>query len=121
MAKSGIPITGDFPYSDTPDFAIDRLWLWVDKGSIDGLESLSRFPIIAFWYLLSFVTLDSELATKIMVILGFLLASFSFYFSYNLFFKNRGISTSLQLKLSAVLGSIFYAYNIWSFNRIHHW
>ncbi len=91
IAKSGIPITGDFPYSDTSDYAIDRLWLWVEKGSMDGLESLSRFPIIALWYLLSFVNMDSELATKIMVVLGFLLASFSFYIAFNLLFKNRDI------------------------------
>ena len=121
IAKSGIPITGDFPYSDTSDYAINRLWLWVDKGSIDGLESLSRFPIIGLWYLLSFVNMDSGLATKIMIVMGFLLASFSFYFAFNLLFKNRSIYQNPQLKISAVLGSIFYAYNVWSFNRIHHW
>jgi hypothetical protein len=31
ILESGISITGDFPYLETPDYAKDKLWMWVDK------------------------------------------------------------------------------------------
>ena len=40
LAKPGISITGDFPYLDTPDYAIKRLSMWIENGSIDGFEFL---------------------------------------------------------------------------------
>jgi hypothetical protein len=70
---------------------------------------------------LSFINVTSELARKVMVVLGFFLSSFSFYFSFLLFFKNKVTHLNINLKLSAIIGSLFYAYNVWSFNRIHHW
>ena len=77
IAKPGISIAGDFPYQDTPDYAFNRLWLWVEKGSIDGFELLPRIPIIGLWYLLSYISINSELASKVMILLGFSLSSFS--------------------------------------------
>jgi hypothetical protein len=121
LLQSGISITSDFPYLDTSHFAINRLWLWVEKGSIDGFEFLSRLPIIVFWYMLGQFGINSEISTKLMVLLGFALSSFSFYFSFVFLFKSKFTNANLQLKLSAILGSLFYAYNVWSVNRVHHW
>jgi len=121
LAEPGISIAGDFPYLDTSHYAANRLWTWIEKGSIDGFEFLPRFPIIGLWHLLSFINVDSALATKVMIVLGFSLSSFSFYFSFLLFFKGKFSDSNIQLKLSAIVGSLFYAYNVWSFNRIHHW
>jgi hypothetical protein len=121
LAEPGISITGDFPYLDTPDYASNGLWLWLEKGSIDGLEFLPRFAFIGSWYLLGFIGITSELATKSMVLLGFFLSSFTFYFSFLFFFKDKSTHYKTALKISALMGSIFYAYNVWSFNRIHHW
>jgi hypothetical protein len=121
IAKPGISITGDFPYLDTPDYAINRMSTWIERGSIDAFEFLSRFPTLGLWYLLSFINVTTDLATKIMVITGFFLSSFSFYFSFLLFFKEKFNHPNLQLKLAALVGSLFYAYNVWSFNRVHHW
>jgi hypothetical protein len=121
LSDPGISITGDFPYQDTPDYAINKLWLWIERGSRDGFETLSRIPINGLWYLLSFVNVHSPFASKVLIVLGFFLSSFSFYFSFLLFFKGRLTYSDFTLKLSAILGSLFYAYNVWAFNRIHHW
>lgn len=121
FAKPGISIAGDFPYLDTPDYAYGRLWLWIEKGSIDGFEFVSRFPIIGLMYILSYIGINSELASKAMVLLGFALSSFSFYISYLLFFRDKLGGSETILRFSAIVGSFFYAYNVWAFNRIHHW
>ncbi len=121
LSVPGISLAGDFPYLDTSYYASNRLWTWLERGSIDGFEFLSRLPIIGSWHLLSFIGINSELATKSMVVLGFLLSSFSFYVSFLLFFKDKFTHSDIALKLSALMGSYFYAYNEWSFNRIHHW
>jgi len=121
LREPGISITGDFPYQDTPDYAITKLWLWIERGSRDGLEVLPRIAINGLWYLLGFANVDSSLASKVLIVLGFLLSSFSFYFSFLLFLKGRLTYSNFPLKLSAILGSLFYAYNVWAFNRIHHW
>ena len=121
LMERGILITGDFPYFDTPDYAADRLWLWIEKGSIDGFEFVSRFPIIGLNYLLGTIGISSALTSKAMVILVFAVSSMSFYFSFLLLFKDRLVNSNLPLRLASVLGSLFYAYNVWSFNRIHHW
>jgi len=121
IAKPGISITGDFPYLDTPDYAINRMSMWIERGSIDAFEFIPRFPTLGLWYLLSFISVTTDLATKIMVMAGFILSSFSFYFSFLLFFRDKFNHPNLQLKLAALVGSLFYAYNVWSFNRVHHW
>ncbi len=121
LIQPGISITGDFPYLDTGHYAANRLWMWVERGSTDGFDFASRIPIIGLFYLLSFVGVSSELATKAMVLSGFLLSSFSFYFSFLLFFKSRSTDSNIYLKIAAIVGSLLYAYNAWSFDRIPHW
>ena len=121
ITKPGISITGDFPYLDSPDYAAKRLSMWIETGSIDGFEFLPRFPILGMWELLGYIHLTTEIGTKVMIVLGFLLSSFSFYFSFLKFFQGKFLTLNFKLKISAILGSIFYAYNIWSFNRVHHW
>ena len=121
LLENGISIAGGFPYLDTSDYAIHRLAMWVERGSIDGFEFLPRFPIIGLWHLLSIININSDLNTKLMIVSGFALSSFSFYFSFLFFFKNKFSDSNFKLKLSALLGSFFYAYNAWAFSRIHHW
>jgi hypothetical protein len=121
LAEPGISIAGGFPYLDTSHYAIHRLAMWVERGSIDGFEFLPRFPIMGLWHLLTFVNINSELNTKLMIVSGFALSSFSFYFSFLLFFRGKLTDSDLKLKLSSLVGSFFYAYNVWAFNRIHHW
>lgn len=55
IAKPGISIAGDFPYLDTLDYAFNRFWLWVEKGSIDRFEFVTRFPILGLSYFLSYI------------------------------------------------------------------
>lgn len=107
LIQPGISITGDFPYWDTGNYAANRLWMWVERGSIDGFEFVSRFPIIGLFYLLSFVGVSSELATKAMVLSGFLLSSFSFYFSFLLFFKSRSTDSNMYLRIAAIV-AVYY-------------
>jgi hypothetical protein len=112
---------GDYPYLDTGNYALENLWLWKEKGSLPTFDILSRYPIISLWYVLSHVNVTSELASKIMIPAGFALASFSFYFSFVSFFAFRGYNLSLRLRLAALLGALFYAYNVWSFHQIGPW
>ncbi len=121
LLHDGISIAGDFPYLDTSHYAADKLWMWVDKGSRDGFEFVARYSIIGLWYGLNLINFNSDLATKVMIVSGFLLSSFCFYFSFLKFFRYRIPITDFRLKLSGLIGSLFYAYNVWSFNRIHHW
>jgi hypothetical protein len=53
----GVSMGGDFPIADTGDYAVDKLWLWVEKGSYANFEVISRFPIIALWYILNIVSI----------------------------------------------------------------
>ena len=124
LAAPGFPITLDFPTIDSPNYASDRLWAWWEKGSNPGFEGLSRFPIYGLWHMLSSLGLDVAILTKLNIVLGFLIASFSFYFSFWFLFKNRFIDKTedqLKLRVAALVGALFYAYNPWSFERIVHW
>jgi hypothetical protein len=125
LASPGIPITLDFPALDTSDYASGKLWAWTEKGSVPALETISRFPIIVSWYALGTLGIDSALISKFMIILGFFIASYSFYFSFLLLFKDRTVTKSptndTKLKIAAVIGAVFFAYNPWSFERIPHW
>jgi hypothetical protein len=60
-----------------------------------------------------------------MVMIGFFIASFSFYFSFYLLFKGNTFRNSTgsdtKLKIAAIVGALFFAYNPWSFERIPHW
>jgi hypothetical protein len=121
----GIPITLDFPTIDTQDYPLDRLWAWWDKGSMPGLEGIPRLPFFAFWYSLLAIGLDGAILTKMNIVLGFLIISLSFYFSFYFLFKGGfrqdRIAEAWLLKCAAILGALFYAYNPWSFERIVHW
>ena len=121
ILSPGLIISGDFPVLDTGEFASDKLSTWIANGSYPTVETLPRFPIIIFWYMLENVGIDVEAGGKAMIILGFSVASFSFYFSFVSLMRNRLDSYDIQLKIAAVIGSIIYAYNVWSFIRIGHW
>ena len=121
FSSPGIIFSQDFPVLDTSTYSEDRLWLWMEETSSSGFENLARFTIIGIWYLLSFISLNSETASKFMIIIGFVLASFSFYGAFYYLLKNKFKENPLKFKISLILGSIFFAYNIWSFNRIAHY
>jgi hypothetical protein len=124
LSSPGIILTADFPVLDTSSYAAGKLWVWTEKGSVPALETISRFPIIGAWFVLSLIGISSETISKFMIILGFLLASFSFYLSFLLLFKNRVAtdnSSHTRLKIAAILGALFFAYNPWSIERIPHW
>jgi hypothetical protein len=114
-------INGDFPVLDTGEFASDKLSTWVANGSYPTVETLPRFPIISFWYLLNNVGVDAETGGKIMIILGFSVGSFSFYFSFVALMRDRIGRYNISLQIAAIVGAIIYAYNVWSFIRIGHW
>lgn len=128
----GVSMGGDFPFADTGGYAVDKLWLWVEKGSYANFEVVSRFPIIALWYIFNFISIDSAAISRIMIVFGFLASSFSFYFGFIFFFKNKLktrfennggylFKEDIRLRVAAVLGGFFFAYNVWSFHRIGHW
>jgi hypothetical protein len=125
LSNPGIILTADFPVLDTSSYASGKLSVWTEKGSVPALETISRFPIIGAWYILSLVGVSTELTSKLMVVLGYLLASFTFYLSFLLLFKNRVVADSsgsyTRMKIAAIIGALFFAYNPWSFERIPHW
>jgi hypothetical protein len=112
---------GDFPFIETSLDNYRSVSTWIDYGSYYGFETLPRYPIIALGNYLSTMNIGPEIVSKSLVVLGFLAASFSFYFSYILLFKDKLSKSVTLLKISAIIGSLFYAYNVWSFHRIAHW
>jgi hypothetical protein len=47
----------DFPYAETSLYSIKKLaWTWIEYGSYNGIELVSRFPLIALWTLFQFAT-----------------------------------------------------------------
>jgi hypothetical protein len=125
LTSPGIPITLDFPTLDTSDYASGKLWVWTEKGSLPALETISRFPIIGLWFVLGIIGMNSVIISKLLIMLGFFIASFSFYFSFLLLFKNDAINTSqcdnTRIRIATIIGALFFAYNPWSFERIPHW
>ena len=125
LTAPGIPITLDFPSLDTSDYASGKLWVWTEKGSLPALETIPRFPIIGLWFVLGIIGMNSAIISKLLVIMGFFIASFSFYFSFLLLFKNDIIKNSpgdnTRIRIAAIIGALFFAYNPWSFERIPHW
>jgi len=111
---------GDLPYLDTL-FGFKKLWMWIDQGSYHNLEFLPRFPIAGLFIIGQILTLSSDQISKLLIISGFFVASFSFYFSSVLFFKKRINTQDLKFKIGAIFGSLFYAYNVWSIHRVGHW
>jgi hypothetical protein len=121
ILEPGIIINGDFPILDTGKYAKDKIFTWIPNGSYPGVETLPRIPIISLWYLLNMGGVDAESTGKVMIILGFTLASLAFYFAFLALFKDRYYSSNIKLRIGALIGSIIYAYNVWSFLRIGHW
>jgi hypothetical protein len=119
FSNPGIPIgNGDLPYIEISLYSFKKFWTWNEYGSYHGLETLPRYPIIAAFQL---VNITPDLTSKLLIVGGFAIASFSFYFSFRRLFKNRLDIEGIKFKIAAVLGSLFYAYNVWSFQRLGHW
>jgi hypothetical protein len=115
----GIPIgNGDLPYIEISLFPDKKLWTWNEYGSFHGMEALPRYPIISFF---NMIDLPPELTSKFLIVGLFTIASFSFYFSVSRLFKVKLDINNLRFRTMALVGSFFYAYNVWSFHRIGHW
>jgi hypothetical protein len=118
----GIPIgNGDLPYVETSLYNLKKLSTWIEYGSYHNMESLPRYPIIGLGIFLQLLSASPDLISKLLIISGFFIASFSFYFSCLLFFRSKIDIQNLKFKIAAIMGSLFYAYNVWSFHRIGHW
>ena len=119
FSTPGIPVgNGDLPYIEISLYSFKKFWTWNEFGSYHGLETLPRYPIIAAFQI---VNISPDVSSKLLIIGGFAIASFSFYVSCLKIFKNRLDIESIKFKIAAILGSLFYAYNVWSFHRIGHW
>src|SRR5688572_4860344 len=121
MLSPGVIMYGDFPLLETSLYSEKFLSTWVDFGSHHGFETLARYPIITMSVLLNSITIGGEIISKLLIILGFFTASFSFYFSCIILFRDKISNHEVFFKISTILGALFYAYNVWSFHRIHHW
>src|SRR5215216_5637867 len=120
LLKPGSVANGDFPYLET-SYGYKLLWMWTENGSNNSFDYVARFPFFGVLLLMSSLGITPAILSKLMVILGFTLASFSFYFSFLVFFRRKITSDGIKLEIAAILGALFYAYNVWSFNRIGHW
>jgi hypothetical protein len=123
LLKPGVIIGGDFPFVDTSAYNFKIPWTWHEYGSHSSLETIARWPVVALWYILfNFLNVAPEIINKLLVILGFLTASISFYFAGRLFFKDKTANhDDMKLKLSIAVGSLFYTYNVWSFHKVGPW
>lgn len=121
LLPPGVVMFGDFPLLETSLYSSKFLSTWIDYGSHYGFETLSRYPFIFFGYLLNTLGAEPGLISKFLVVLGFATASFTFYFSFNFFARLKSRYSFASYRIAAVVGSLFYAYNVWSFHRIHHW
>jgi hypothetical protein len=118
----GIPIgNGDLPYIETSLYGLKKIWTWTEYSSNHNMEYLPRYPIIGLWLVPQALHISEDLAGKALIITGFFIASFSFYFSSLKFFRTKLDTDCLSFKIATVLGALFYAYNVWSFHRIGHW
>jgi glucose/arabinose dehydrogenase len=119
LLHPGIPIgNGDLPVIETSLYSSKKLWTWNEYGSYHGMEVLPRYPIILF---LQLINIWPDITSKLLIIGGFAIASFSFYFSCLRFFRSKIDFLNIKFKAGVILGSVFYAYNVWSFHRISHW
>ncbi len=114
-------MSGDFPVIETSLYSHKFFFTWVDYGSYFSFETLSRFPFLTLGYILHSINIGSDIVSKSLVVLGFFSALFSFYVSFVLFFKNTITRHIFTLKTGAIIGSVFYAFNVWSFHRMYHW
>lgn len=122
ISKPGTILAGDFPHSETTSNAFETIrWTWIENGIFSSFEIIPRYPIIGLLHFFSFLNLSPDVVSKAMIISVFLLSSFSFYFSSILFFRNKLNTYDTKFKFAAIIGSLFYAYNVWSFHRMPQW
>ena len=87
LSVPGIPIgNGDIPYIETSLFGFKKIWTWTEYASNHNMEYLPRYPIIGLWLASQALHISADLAGKALIISGFFIASFSFYFSSLKFF-----------------------------------
>jgi hypothetical protein len=122
LTAPGVVDATDFPFPNTLKVP-QVFWMWMENGSYNSFEVVTRFPIIGTLYFFAILGVTPDVLSKLMIILGFLGASFSFYFAFVRLFEDRlpFRSDILKLEIVSVLGSLFYAYNVWSFSRVSHW
>jgi hypothetical protein len=123
LIPAGMVLHGDLPSIETSLYSHKLLSTWIDYGSHHGFETLSRYPFIILGsILLNVVNLIPDIISKFWILAGFFAASFSFYFSSILLLRKiTNNENILYLRIAAIVGSLFYAYNIWSFHKIFHW
>ena len=117
----GIVMSGDFPVIETSLYSHKFFYTWTDYGSYYGFETLSRYPFLALGHILNIINIGPDIISKSLIVLGFFSAMLSFYFACIQFFRNTITRHIFTLKLGALIGSLFYAFNVWSFHRIGHW
>jgi hypothetical protein len=111
---------GDFPSLMNAMYPSKMLSTWSDFGSHNNFEYISRLPELGIGLVLQFLNFSSGFISKLMIVLVFLLASVSFYICSTGLLRDK-VKAQTVLSLASIVGSIFYAYNIWSFDRIGHW
>lgn len=120
LTKPGAILHQDFPFSIHAMSPSKLLFTWIDFGSNNNFENLSRLPETGVGLALLAMGLTPDLISKLMVVFVFYLASVSFYVFSTRLMRNKA-DLQYQLKIAAIIGSLFYAYNMWSFDRILHW
>jgi hypothetical protein len=121
LLKPGIVVFGDFSYWQTVYDYFKKNWVWNEYGGYSSFDTLPKFPIIALFHGLGIIHIPPDILSKLIIIVIFFITSISFYLSLTLFFKDKILTVNAKLKLAVVLGSLFYAYNVWVFHRIQHW
>src|SRR5690242_8769166 len=97
-------------------------WTWIENGIFDSSEIIPRYPIIGLLHIFASVDITSDIISKLMIIFGFFACSISFYFCSIHFFKGKiNNNYDTKFKLAVIVGSLFYAYNVWSFHRMPQW
>lgn len=97
-----------------------KIWsnTWNEFGSFRNLENLPRIPFAITAAAIS----STETLSKLMILSGFLISSMSMYIAIRTFFKDTTKPEQIVLlQLSAMIGAIYYAFNVWSLYRIGHW
>ena len=123
LVKPGTILGGDFPYAETTYNSFKTIrWTWIENGIFNSSEIIPRYPIIGLLHIFASVNITSDIISKLMIIFGFFACSISFYFCSIHFFKGKINSNyDTKFKLAVIVGSLFYAYNVWSFHRMPQW
>jgi len=110
LLEPGAILNQDFPFVIHALTPSKVLYTWVDFGSTNNFENIARLPETITGLALLTIGITPEWISKLMVIVVFYLASVSFYFFARGLLTTR-VNSQFQLKVAAVVGSIFYAYN----------